>query len=98
MITVINPEESSTPTSSGSKGSGSYGRSSNQDTDPDLTIGSLVEVQLKFPLYGVIRWIGNTDEQSGKLIAGLEMVCYVNLLLTVFFFSFLRINWVFSIL
>ncbi|BFZ12764.1 hypothetical protein BsWGS_15803 [Bradybaena similaris] len=56
-----------------SKGSGNFGRTSNQDPDPDLGVGSMVEVQLRLPLYGVIRWIGNTDEQSGKLTAGLEM-------------------------
>ncbi|CAG5128883.1 unnamed protein product, partial [Candidula unifasciata] len=61
------------PGSVGSKGSGNFGRTTNQDPDPDLSVGSMVEVQLRFPLYGVIRWIGNTDEQSGKLTAGLEM-------------------------
>ncbi|CAL1538479.1 unnamed protein product [Lymnaea stagnalis] len=56
-----------------SSNSSSFGRSSNQEVDPDLGVGSMVQVQLKVPLYGVIRWIGEADDQSGKLIAGLEM-------------------------
>ncbi|XP_052230210.1 ubiquitin carboxyl-terminal hydrolase CYLD-like isoform X2 [Dreissena polymorpha] len=51
--------------------------SSQQDTqhDPDLTVGSLVEVMSNRPLYGVIKWIGNLPDQKKpqKLIAGLEM-------------------------
>ncbi|KAI8790460.1 ubiquitin carboxyl-terminal hydrolase CYLD [Biomphalaria glabrata] len=58
-------------TSSSSKSSSSLGRNSNQEVDPDLMIGSMVEVQLKVPLYGVIRWIGELE--GGKLTAGLEL-------------------------
>ncbi|GFR74984.1 ubiquitin carboxyl-terminal hydrolase CYLD [Elysia marginata] len=44
-----------------------------QVPDPDLGVGSLVQVQLKYPIYGIIRWIGVTDDQSGKKTAGLEL-------------------------
>ncbi|XP_059163557.1 ubiquitin carboxyl-terminal hydrolase CYLD-like isoform X2 [Physella acuta] len=61
-------EESSSGTRSSN--SSSFGRGN--EPDPDLAVGSMVEVQLKTPLYGVIRWIGNIDDQ-GKRTAGLEM-------------------------
>ncbi|KAK7114047.1 ubiquitin carboxyl-terminal hydrolase CYLD-like [Littorina saxatilis] len=54
--------------------------------DPDLVVGSMVEVFGKTPRYGVIRWIGNldvrqnkpgaagsTDQRQNKVTAGLEM-------------------------
>jgi hypothetical protein len=44
--------------------------------DPDLEIGSMVEVMQAPPLYGVIRWIGSLPDQKEptRPIAGLEMV------------------------
>lgn len=42
--------------------------------DPDLVVGSMVEVLGKPPRYGVIRWIGTLDGHNNKIIAGLEMV------------------------
>jgi len=67
-----------TPSSQGSK-SGQPARSksvSDGQPDPDLTVGSLVEVMSKQPLYGLIKWIGYLPEQKEpkKLTAGLEMV------------------------
>lgn len=48
-------------------------QSSNSSShDPDLVVGSMVEVLGKPPRYGVIRWIGTFDAQN-KVIAGLEM-------------------------
>ncbi|GFO20654.1 ubiquitin carboxyl-terminal hydrolase cyld [Plakobranchus ocellatus] len=44
-----------------------------QVPDPDLGVGSLVQVQLKEPLYGIIRWIGYPPDQPEKKTAGLEM-------------------------
>ncbi|KAK3086225.1 hypothetical protein FSP39_015433 [Pinctada imbricata] len=43
--------------------------------DPDLEVGSMVEVMANPPLYGVIRWIGTLPDQKEpiKPIAGLEM-------------------------
>ncbi|XP_052817138.1 ubiquitin carboxyl-terminal hydrolase CYLD-like [Mya arenaria] len=48
--------------------------------DPDLTVGSLVEVMSQKPLYGLIKWIGNLPDQKEpkKLIAGLEMEEEIN--------------------
>ncbi|KAL3859912.1 hypothetical protein ACJMK2_010095 [Sinanodonta woodiana] len=45
------------------------------EPDPDLEVGSMVEVMSDTPLYGLIRWIGNLPDQKEpkKLIAGLEM-------------------------
>ncbi|KAH9499116.1 hypothetical protein Btru_006733 [Bulinus truncatus] len=60
-------QEETNSSSSKSNNSSSFGR---QEVDPDLVIGSMVEVQLKTPLYGVIRWIG--EAEAGKLTAGLE--------------------------
>ena len=67
-----------TPSTQGSK-SGQPARSksvSDGQPDPDLTVGSLVEVMSKQPLYGLIKWIGYLPEQKEpkKLTAGLEMV------------------------
>lgn len=44
--------------------------------DPDLEVGSMVEVMSNPPLYGVIRWMGYLPDQKEpvKPIAGLEMV------------------------
>ena len=52
--------------------------------DPDLEVGSLVEVMSSKPLYGVIRWIGHLPDQKEptKPIAGLEMVCAMITMLT----------------
>ncbi|KAL8590528.1 hypothetical protein ACOMHN_010964 [Nucella lapillus] len=47
--------------------------SSVNNLDPDLGVGSLVEVLGKPPRYGVIRWIGTQDGPNGKVMAGLEM-------------------------
>lgn len=49
---------------------------SNVTPDPELDVGSLVEVMSSKPLYGLIKWIGNLPDQKEpkKLIAGLEMV------------------------
>lgn len=46
------------------------------DPDPDLVVGSLVEVLGNPTVYGVIRWIGTVPDQKDpqKKIAGLEMV------------------------
>ena len=52
-----------------------------QVPDPDLDVGSLVQVQLKEPIYGIIRWIGKTD-QSEKKTAGLELVMLLYYLAT----------------
>ncbi|XP_048762223.2 ubiquitin carboxyl-terminal hydrolase CYLD-like [Ostrea edulis] len=43
--------------------------------DPDLEVGSMVEVMSNPPLYGVIRWMGYLPDQKEpvKPIAGLEM-------------------------
>lgn len=51
------------------------------EPDPELGIGSLVEVMSTKPLYGLIKWIGNLPDQKEpkKLIAGLEMVRAVGL-------------------
>ncbi|XP_064598934.1 ubiquitin carboxyl-terminal hydrolase CYLD-like isoform X2 [Liolophura sinensis] len=45
------------------------------DPDPDLVVGSLVEVLGNPTVYGVIRWIGTVPDQKDpqKKIAGLEM-------------------------
>ncbi|KAJ8303512.1 hypothetical protein KUTeg_019908 [Tegillarca granosa] len=45
------------------------------DADPDLEVGSMVEVMSNPPLYGVVRWIGYLPDQKEplKYIAGLEM-------------------------
>lgn len=44
--------------------------------DPDLEVGSMVEVMQNPPLYGVIRWVGSLPDQKEptRPIAGLEMV------------------------
>ena len=50
--------------------------------DPELGIGSVVEVlSTHKPMYGLIKWIGNLPDQKEpkKLIAGLEMVGLHNL-------------------
>ena len=46
------------------------------NADPDLEVGSMVEVMSNPPLYGVIRWMGYLPDQKDpvKPIAGLEMV------------------------
>ena len=53
------------------------GRSSEDVSDSNLTVGSPVLVLAKPPRYGVIRWIGHkpgsTDMAPNKLIAGVEM-------------------------
>lgn len=43
--------------------------------DPDLEVGSMVEVMQNPPLYGVIRWVGSLPDQKEptRPIAGLEM-------------------------
>ncbi|XP_033754126.1 ubiquitin carboxyl-terminal hydrolase CYLD-like [Pecten maximus] len=45
------------------------------DADPDLEVGSMVEVMNNPPLYGVIKWTGYLPDQKKPLkpIAGLEM-------------------------
>ncbi|XP_078337442.1 ubiquitin carboxyl-terminal hydrolase CYLD-like isoform X3 [Crassostrea virginica] len=45
------------------------------NADPDLEVGSMVEVMSNPPLYGVIRWMGYLPDQKDpvKPIAGLEM-------------------------
>ncbi|XP_025115763.1 ubiquitin carboxyl-terminal hydrolase CYLD-like isoform X1 [Pomacea canaliculata] len=57
------------------KQSSSSSTTSSVPPDPDLVVGSMVEVLLqgKPPLYGVIKWIGTFDDQTNKVIAGLEM-------------------------
>ncbi|XP_060080817.1 ubiquitin carboxyl-terminal hydrolase CYLD-like [Ylistrum balloti] len=59
---------------------GSGGRKRGQESivpnaDPDLEVGSLVEVMNNPPLYGVIKWTGFLPDQKKPLkkIAGLEM-------------------------
>lgn len=65
-------ERSSRDTRQSSTGSQSSGSVA---PDPDLVVGSMVEVLGKPSLYGVIRWIGDIVVQShNKLMAGLEMV------------------------
>lgn len=62
------------------KQSSSSSTTSSVPPDPDLVVGSMVEVLLqgKPPLYGVIKWIGTFDDQTNKVIAGLEMVSHKN--------------------
>lgn len=55
------------------KQSSTSSSSSSVPVDPDLVVGSMVEVLGKPPRYGVIRWIGKLDDQSTKITAGLEM-------------------------
>jgi hypothetical protein len=61
-------------------GQGSQGNNSRHkpspEPDPELGLGSLVEVMSTKPLYGLIKWIGHLPDQKEpkKLIAGLEMV------------------------
>lgn len=45
------------------------------NADPDLEVGSMVEVMNNPPLYGVIKWTGYLPDQKKplKIIAGLEM-------------------------
>ena len=57
-----------------SKQSSTGSHSSSVSPDPDLVVGSMVEVLGKPPRYGVIRWISTLDGQYNKVIAGLEMV------------------------
>ena len=68
-----------------SRSSSTFSRRSNtksmSSADPDLEVGSVVEVTPgpnNPPLYGVIRWIGQLKESEikdpKKVIAGLEMV------------------------
>ena len=54
----------------------SMGSKSLPPPDPDLEVGSMVEVMANPPLYGVIRWVGTLPDQKEpiKPIAGLEMV------------------------
>ncbi|KAL5022293.1 hypothetical protein ScPMuIL_001448 [Solemya velum] len=63
------------PHSGGSLGRGRNSLKSTTSIDPDLGIGSMVEVMHNPPWYGVIRWIGHLADQKDptKPIAGLEM-------------------------
>ncbi|XP_076469899.1 ubiquitin carboxyl-terminal hydrolase CYLD-like isoform X2 [Babylonia areolata] len=56
-----------------SKQSSTSSQSSSVSHDPDLGVGSLVEVLGKPPRYGVIRWIGSQEGPNSKVTAGLEM-------------------------
>ncbi|KAL4235448.1 hypothetical protein ACF0H5_007084 [Mactra antiquata] len=59
--------------SQSSQGSKHARQKSSSEPDPDLMVGSLVEVMKNKPLYGVIKWIGDLPDQPKKLVAGLEM-------------------------
>ena len=52
-------------------------RKTTPSPDPELGVGSVVEVMsTTTPMYGLIKWVGHLPDQKEpkKLIAGLEMV------------------------
>ncbi|OWF38021.1 ubiquitin carboxyl-terminal hydrolase CYLD-like isoform X2 [Mizuhopecten yessoensis] len=68
---IVIRESLEQPGSGGSK----RGQESIPNADPDLEVGSMVEVMNNPPLYGVIKWTGYLPDQKKPLkpIAGLEM-------------------------
>ena len=65
------------PLSQGSRSLPRAERKTTPTPDPELDIGSMVEVMSTTkPMYGLIKWIGHLPDQKdpSKLIAGLEMV------------------------
>ena len=63
--------------SQGSSGQPRSIRKSTPSPDPELGVGSVVEVMsTTTPMYGLIKWVGHLPDQKEpkKLIAGLEMV------------------------